>query len=58
MRLLNDDLAIQTHLTLWETVIAPLIKSWINQIFWTAEFNFTGRTQAWLLPDQMNQEIT
>lgn len=31
----------------------------INYIFWGgAELNFSGHSQAWLLPDPLNQEIT
>lgn len=29
----------------------------INPIFWEAEFNFTFRTQAWLLPDPLKKKI-
>ncbi len=31
---------------------------WLNTLFKKAELNFTGQTQAWLLPDLLNQEIT
>lgn len=30
----------------------------INRIFWKVEFSFSSNTQAWLLPNLLNQEIT
>lgn len=38
----------------------PLLNhEFINYIFWGgAELNFSGHSQAWLLPDPLNQEIT
>ncbi len=31
---------------------------WLTTLFYKAELNFSSQTQAWLLPDLLNQEIT
>ncbi len=46
--------AVQTYLTL----LLNHERTVINHIILESWFNFTSQTQAWLLPDLLNQEIT